>query len=80
MTNPKNVTISMSINSEQVLELRSKYSDPKIIKEIISASLNDKPIVLFPTSRRHKVHMLNTLMEYKVVKYNPEENSYEFLI
>jgi len=70
----------MNIYPDAILELRSQYSDINVVKKIIEAAMYDRPILIFPTARKHKVNMINSLIEHKVIKYDQDKERYEFLI
>lgn len=67
-------------NSIPILEMRRRTNDVNAIKEIIDAAILEKPIIVFPVFTNGKAHALGTLVEHKIIKFDPKENTYEYII
>lgn len=61
------------------LELRRLTTDIEIIKAIILAAMNNKPLVIYPVFR-DRIQAYGSLTQKGILKFNSENNQYQFNI
>lgn len=79
---PVNFQVFLTVmhkNSKQAIEIRRNTVEPEAIKAIITAAFKNEPIVVFPTFR-NRLRATATLMANKILKFDHDSQTWEFLI